>query len=100
MAISGQESEPFVFYAPPSVIFRVIPLAYVAVVLFAAFYIPWAAVLSKYPGWWWLVIVLLASIVWMLRLAFPPRSVQARLDVRRDSVSFIPSRRDQSFLGM
>jgi hypothetical protein len=104
MAMSAQRGEPFLFYIAPSVILRAIPLAYVAVVLLGVAYIPLMVGLARlsngfrnYPALWWLVLLLAASVALMLWLAFPPRETQARLDVRYDSLSFIPSQRDQSF---
>ncbi len=106
MTISAHDNEPFAFYMPPSVILRAIPLAYVAVVLLGASYIPFTVGLARlsagfrnHPALWWEVLFFVASIALMLWFAFPPRDAQARLEVRRDSVSFIPSRSDQSFLG-
>ena len=106
MAISAQGSEPFVFYMPPSVLLRAIPLAYVATVLLGASYILFtvgparlSAGFRNHHALWWVVILFVASIALMLWLAFPTRRAQARLAVRYDSVSFVPSPRDQSFFG-
>ena len=51
------------------------------------------------PALWWLVIILLGSVLLMLRLAFPSRAAQARLEIRHDALSFVPRRLDRYLSG-
>lgn len=102
MAIPAQRCELSVIYFAPSIVFRIIPLAYVALVLLGAGYISLAAGLKgirNQPALWWLAIIGAVSAAWMLRLAFPPRRTQARLEIRHDRVSFVPRRIDQYLSG-
>jgi hypothetical protein len=99
MAIEDQRGEPFVFCVQPPLSRRVIPLAYTALLLLCAAYIPLKVGLSRFsegfgnhPALWFLAIGLVAAIALALRLAFPPRGAQPRLQIRHDSVRFIPGR--------
>lgn len=110
MATSPQRDETFVFCIAPSSGLRAIPLSFAAFFLLCATYGAWKVGLSRLssdlgndPDLWWLVIGLGVAfafpIAFFLRLAFPPRSAQGRLQARRDSVSFIPGRVERRFLG-
>lgn len=106
MAISAQRGEPFVFYITPSVVFRVIVLAYAALPLLIFTQLILKVGLShlvdrfrSYPPLWWLVILGVASVAFGLRLTFPPRRTQAMLHIRKDSVRFTPRRMDQRLSG-
>ena len=106
MAISAQRGEPFVFYITPSVVFQVIPLAYIALLLVLAAQFPLKVGFGRvgdsfrnHPALWWLVVIWVASIIIASRLAFPPRSVQARLHIRKDCIRFTPRRMDQRLSG-
>jgi hypothetical protein len=102
MAISARRGEPFILYFTPPVILRLIPLAVLAFVVlqvsYAGYTIGSSGISSgfhNYPELWWLVPVLIGFIAITLRLVFPPRRTQARLEIRHDSVSFVPRRIDQ-----
>ena len=106
MAISAQRGEPFVLYITPSVVFQVIPLAYIAILLVLAAQFPVKVGFGRvgdsfrnHPALWWLVVIWVASIIIASRSAFPPRSVQARLHIRKDCIRFTPRRMDQRLSG-
>jgi len=94
MAISAQRGEPFVFYVTPSDVFRIIPLAYVALVLLGSAYVglPTLARRFNQPAGGALDILLAGTVGLMLRLAFPWLASQARLEIRHDSIRFVPHR--------
>jgi len=67
--------------------------------LLCAAYIPLKVGLSRFsegfgnhPALWFLASGLVAAIALALRLAFPPRGAQPRLQIRHDSVRFISGR--------
>jgi hypothetical protein len=82
------------------------PLAVLAFVMLQVFYggytVGSARISSGFrnnPELWWLVALLVGFTAIMLRLAFPPRRTQARLEIRHDSISFVPRRIDQRMGG-
>lgn len=102
MGIFRKRGEPFVVYITPSVGFRVIPLAYIAFLLLEAARFPSTIGLGRladgfrnYPVLWWLIVLLVASLAFALRLAFPRRRSHARLQIQHDGVTFIPRRVDR-----
>lgn len=102
----GPRGEPFIFYFTPSVVLRLICLAaptfIILQVLYGAYTVGSARLTSGFrnnPELWWMVIFLIGFIAFVLRLAFPPRRTQARLEIRHDSVCFVPRRIDQRMSG-
>ena len=102
----GPPGEPFIFYLTPPVVLRLIPLTVLAFVMLQVFYggytVGSARISSGFrnnPELWWLVALLVGFTAIMLRLAFPPRRTQARLEIRHDSISFVPRRIDQRMGG-
>jgi hypothetical protein len=106
MPVPAHRSEPFIYYIVPPIFFRIIPLAISALFISipAGFLVldglqGVSARFSNYPELWWLVLMLAGSIVLLWRMAFPPRRVQARLEVGRDGVVFVPSVTKRRFFG-
>lgn len=106
MALPARRGEPFIFCFTPPVVLRLILLAVLAFItlqVFSGGYTIGSARLSSgfrnNPELWWLVVFLIGFISIMLRLAFPPRRTQARLEIRHDSIRFVPRRIDQRIGG-
>jgi len=106
MPVPAHRSEPFIYYIVPPIFFRIIPLGVCALFISipAAFLVldglkGVSARFSNHPELWWLVLMLAGSIVLLGRMVFPPRRVQARLEVGRDGVIFVPSATKRCFFG-
>jgi heme A synthase len=102
----GPRGEPFFFYLTPPVVLRLIPLAVLAFIMLQVFYggytVGSARLSSGFhnnPELWWLLAFLIGFTAIMLRLAFPPKRTQARLEIRHHSISFVPRRIDQRMGG-
>jgi hypothetical protein len=96
---------PTVFIIPPFRVRQVVPM--VGIVLFAGLTVYFllmmvvrsARAFAEYPGMWTaLFIVLLGGIIFFLRMALPPPSSLARLDIWHDRLRLTPDRM-QRFLG-
>lgn len=99
MTISDKHVDSIEFPIAPPFIRRAIALAAVAFLLIPAVWFPLklgsARFLHAFTDsslGWLLYAVFLVPSAFFLRLAFPPRSAQAKLQIRRDGISFIPSR--------
>ena len=97
MPPSARRGEPFVFYLTPPAVLRLIPLAVAAFLLLDPGYKAWAlgstrlsAGFSNHPALWWLVVLLVGSTVFLVRLAFPPLRALSKLVIQHESVSFVP----------
>lgn len=100
MASSTQRVDPVEIAVAPASVQRMLALLF-GVAPFAAFAVwtPFAVgpsrlfhSLGESSLVWWLYLIFLLPIAFFLRLAFPPRSAMARLQIRRDGISFIPSK--------
>jgi hypothetical protein len=92
-----QTRQPFVFYMSPGAILRGIPLFTAAFFLSSGLYLVWglglgrlSMMLRRDPGAWFVMVILLGGTAFMIRLAFPPRRAQARLEARGDRITFVP----------
>jgi len=106
MRDQGPPDEPFILYFTPPVVLRLIVLApptfIILQVLYGGYTLGSARLLSGFryhPELWGLVVFLIGCIAFLLRLAFPPRHTQARLEIRPGSISFVPRRIDQRWSG-
>jgi hypothetical protein len=100
MGISTERPEPVEILIAPAFIRQAIALVFgVAPFAALAIWTPFAVGPSRFfqsfsesSVGWWMYLMFLAPIVLFLRLAFPPKSAMARLQIRRDGISFIPGR--------
>ncbi len=102
MATMAQRGEPFTFYIRLSAIIRFFPLAATALFLYFLVSIPVSVGtrgFTNHPALWLLEIGFVGAVALQLWLAFPQRRTQARLEVLRESIKFIPRRMDRRFLG-
>jgi hypothetical protein len=100
MAISEERADSIAFVISPSFIRRIIALAGALPFLLLACRFPTKvgfdriahAFMDSWVGWL-LYAILLIPASFLLRLAFPPRSAMARLQISHEGISFVPGPR-------
>jgi hypothetical protein len=98
-SLASKDEPPLVFVIPPFRIRRVIPRVAIALFLGLGAYIPLKIGISRtaeglalHPELWLLFSILLAGIAFFLRLALPPRTSLARIEIWRDRLRLTPDR--------
>jgi len=99
--VSGT-GEPFIFEVPVLRMRRNIALAYVAFFLLLALVIPFKVGILRFlhglethPGVLVVYFIFVAGITIFLRLAYPPRATRPRLEVKPDSIRYIPGKSER-----
>jgi hypothetical protein len=96
----GERDEPFIFYVQPSPLWRAVPVVSALIFLLAGIYLPLRVGPSFFfEDLWWLAIELAAGIAFLIRLAFPPRGSRPSLQIRSDSVRYVPGRVERYLFG-
>src|SRR5277367_550497 len=97
MTVSKEPADSISFVIAPPFMRQVIGLAGAVPFLLLACWFPLKVGLDRTVHaftdsslGWLLYAMLLAPVAFLLRLAFPPRSAMARLQIRHDGISFIP----------
>ena len=101
MTIPPDQREPLVFRVKRPRVFQIVAIGYIAVALLGAGYISLVSGpqdLRNTPGLWLLALLGAGSVLGALLSAFPQLN-EGRLEIRRDSVRFVPCRMDQYLSG-
>jgi hypothetical protein len=98
VATSTERGDPFIFVIPSPRVRTIIALVPATLLLLTFSYIPFRIGLARFfydlryhPAMWFVSASFAVPIAFLLRLAFPPQGLLARLQFCPNSVSFIPA---------
>lgn len=103
MPISVQRDEPSVAYITPFLAIRIFAFVYLSPLLFGTAVLLFKLGFASFtiiPEVWWLLIMLVATAVFMVRVIFPPRHALPKVQIDPHQIRFVPSRMQRYMNGL